>query len=489
MLQGALYIRVSTDEQIEYSPDAQKKALLDYAKKNKILVSPENIFIDEGYSGRRAEKRPAFMRMIGLAKTKPKPFDVILIHKTDRFARNREDSVVYKSLLRKECGIRVISITEQIDDDKFSIILESMLEAMAEYYSLNLAEEVKKGLTEKAKRGEHSGTAPLGYLKPESGSKILRVDEKYREIIIMIFSKFVDEDMSMLEISRQLNALGYKTKNNADFSKRTIRYVLENPIYAGYSRWNYRKGNQSVFNDPDEWIIEQGEHEAIISKELYDKAQQKLNKIKAVFPSRRRPASDRKRHWLSGIAKCQKCGGALAAIMKNGYVNYRCSRHAKGTCDTPNYISARKLETAVLETIKEDLEHISDVSVEKIRTSQQVSELDMLQSQLEKVQKKYDLAQRAFLAEIDSLDDYKKNKERIQKEEEALLERINQIHNESLEMNSDSRTEMIFRNAYELLCSDDLDVNEKFKIATSFIKYLSVNAKEKDIEIEYYIDE
>ena len=81
-----------------------------------------------------------------------KPFDVILVHKFDRFARNREDSVVYKSLLRSELGIQVLSITENIGDDKMSVIIESMLEAMAEYYSLNLSDEVKKGMSEKSEK-------------------------------------------------------------------------------------------------------------------------------------------------------------------------------------------------------------------------------------------------------------------------------------------------------------------------------------------------
>lgn len=133
-LNGACYIRVSTDEQTEYSPDAQLRSLKDYAKKNDILLAEEHIYVDEGISGKKADKRPAFMKMIATARTKPKPFDIILVHKFDRFARSREDSVVYKSLLKKEAGIKVTSITETIEDDKFSVILEAMLEAMAEYY-------------------------------------------------------------------------------------------------------------------------------------------------------------------------------------------------------------------------------------------------------------------------------------------------------------------------------------------------------------------
>ena len=136
---GACYIRVSTDDQTEFSPDAQLRALKEYARKNNILLTKQHIFIDEGISGKRADKRPEFMRMIAMAKSKPKPFDVILVHKFDRFARSREDSVVYKSLLKKEANIKVTSITETIEDDKFSVILEAMLEAMAEYYSLKFS--------------------------------------------------------------------------------------------------------------------------------------------------------------------------------------------------------------------------------------------------------------------------------------------------------------------------------------------------------------
>ena len=103
MKYGAIYVRVSTDEQAKegYSIEAQIKAIKEYARKNNIYTDETYIFKDEGISGRKAEKRPAFMEMIKIAKTKPKKFDVILVHKFDRFSRNREDSIVYKSLLRK----------------------------------------------------------------------------------------------------------------------------------------------------------------------------------------------------------------------------------------------------------------------------------------------------------------------------------------------------------------------------------------------------
>ena len=118
---AAAYIRVSTEEQGEFSPDAQLKAIQNYCKNNNLILNKEHIYVDEGISGRKADKRPAFQDMIKHAKKKE--FNVILVHKFDRFARSREDSVVYKSLLKKECNIKVVSITESIEDDKFSFFI------------------------------------------------------------------------------------------------------------------------------------------------------------------------------------------------------------------------------------------------------------------------------------------------------------------------------------------------------------------------------
>jgi DNA invertase Pin-like site-specific DNA recombinase len=98
---GAAYIRVSTDDQLEYSPDSQIKLIQQFAKKNDIIVPEEFIFIDEGISGKTAEKRPDFNRMIAIAKQKENSFDVILVWKFSRFARNQEESIVYKKCLKR----------------------------------------------------------------------------------------------------------------------------------------------------------------------------------------------------------------------------------------------------------------------------------------------------------------------------------------------------------------------------------------------------
>lgn len=130
---AAAYIRVSTDDQEEYSPDSQVRLIREYARKNGYLLPEEYVFQDDGISAATARKRPAFNRMIALAKEKERPFDAILVLMFSRFARNREESVLYKGLLRKQ-GISVISVKEPAVDGPFGTLIESIIEWFDEYY-------------------------------------------------------------------------------------------------------------------------------------------------------------------------------------------------------------------------------------------------------------------------------------------------------------------------------------------------------------------
>ena len=131
---AAAYIRVSTDDQTELSPDSQLAVIRDYAVKNNCVIPDEYIFIDEGISGRKASARPAFNRMIGVAKDTEHPFDLILVWKYSRFARNQEESIVYKAMLRKD-HVDVNSVSEPLIEGPFGSLIERILEWMDEYYS------------------------------------------------------------------------------------------------------------------------------------------------------------------------------------------------------------------------------------------------------------------------------------------------------------------------------------------------------------------
>ena len=130
---AAAYIRVSTDDQIEYSPESQLKAIRDHATREGYLIPEEFIFRDEGISGRTADKRPAFRLMIAQAKEgKAPPFEAIFVWKWSRFARNQEESIMYRKLLRKR-GVDVISISEPSTDSPFSSLIESIIAWMDEH--------------------------------------------------------------------------------------------------------------------------------------------------------------------------------------------------------------------------------------------------------------------------------------------------------------------------------------------------------------------
>ena len=188
MKNAACYIRVSTDDQLEYSPDAQLREIRKYAASHDLFLDPNHIYMDEGISGRNTAKRPEFNHMIGAAKIKPRPFDVILLWKFSRFARNREDAVVYKSMLRK-LGIEVVSISENIGDDKMSILIEAMIEAMDEYYSINLGEEVIRGMTQKALTGGIQAIPSFGYDKLPN--QTYTINQQEAPYVRMVFNMYL----------------------------------------------------------------------------------------------------------------------------------------------------------------------------------------------------------------------------------------------------------------------------------------------------------
>ena len=162
---GAAYIRVSTDDQTELSPDAQVRVIQEEAKKDGFFIPAEYIFIEhKGISGRKASNRPEFQKMIATAKSqKPSPFKRLYLWKFSRFARNQEESTFYKGILRKKCGVEIKSVSEPIMEGMFGRLIETIIEWFDEYYSYNLSGEVLRGMTEKALRSGYQATPCLGY--------------------------------------------------------------------------------------------------------------------------------------------------------------------------------------------------------------------------------------------------------------------------------------------------------------------------------------
>lgn len=418
MEKAALYIRVSTDEQTEYSPAAQLDELLKYANEHSLTVDENFIFRDEGISGRNAAHRPAFMRMIALAKKKPRPFDVILCHKFDRFARSREDSVIYKALLKRDCGIRVISIKEPVpQDDKFGVIYESMLEAMAEYYSLNLAEEVKKTMVKKAENGEYQAFAPFGYLNQ---NKTLVPNEVERKIVEFIFSEFIN-GKSYYSIASQLNLMGVKTHKNNPFDSRGVKYILQNPVYVGFSRWTPTGKAGRTQNSST--IVAKGNFTPIVSQETFTLAQQKISS-KPYAPRQIRQNAP----WFSGIIKCSCCGASLVCgqYYKNGGCQLQCGNYNHGICKTSHSISSNRLEKAFF-TALDQLYSNSNIEGYQITVKQKEgsnTQAFLVKNSIKKLNQNLEKAKTAYLNGVDTLEEYKATKieflKKIEELEEAL---------------------------------------------------------------------
>lgn len=425
MKPAAVYIRVSTDDQIEYSPDAQLRALKSWARSNGYYIDQDYIYVDEGISGRKAERRPAFMAMIAAAKQKPAPFEAILVHKYDRFARSREDSVVYKSLLRKECGVRVISITESIDDDKFSIILEAMLEAMAEYYSINLAEEVKKGMTEKARRGERQTYAPFGY---RMANHKLVPEPAEAEAVKDLFARFAAGE-SYFTLTRQLNASGFHTRRGNAFQNRSIRYILTNPTYIGYNAWtpDRDKKRNTEYLPADNTLMEKGNHEPLVSQETWDRVQARIASLRDQFGHDRRPAHHA--DWISGLVSCAHCGEPMIRtqqLRKNGnpYVYWVCNGYSHARCAVSNGIKDAAFKQNLISGVRAMSQDSASLVSAARNALQNRPASNPYPRMLSALETRLSRAQEAYQAGVDTLEEYAATKRAIQAERESLLARM-----------------------------------------------------------------
>lgn len=490
MKSAALYIRVSTNMQEELSPDAQKRLLLDYAKKNGMIVSEEFIFIENGISGKKATKRPEFMRMISMAKQKPAPFDTILVWKYSRFARNQEESIVYKSLLRKQCKIEVVSVSEPILEGPFGSLIERIIEWMDEYYSIRLSGEVTRGMTEKALRGGYQARPPLGYKIAERGKPPVVVPEE-AEIVKLIFHMYVDERKSFFDIARYLNQSGYKTSHNKNFEVRSIDYIIKNPTYCGMIRWNRTTNETNEIKDKSEWIVTQGHHEAIIDKKIFDKAQEIFEST--FRPRGARPSSTYK-HWLSGLIKCPACGRTMIAqtVYKKSdgspYAYFTCYGYSKGKCYGKGRISSLVLEPAIKESLRKAVE-TGDISytLEKVKTVEAIDKTAILENQLEQLRQKEKRIKDAYRDGVDTLEEYKDNKRILQKEREEIEK---ELALQSCEEHAASKKDLLLekiKNVYEMICSDSFTDQQKNEALKSIIKKIVYDKESDTLEVHYYI--
>lgn len=350
----ALYARVSSEKQAEkdLSLPAQIKALRDYAIRKEWIIARE--YVDEAESA-RTDDRPAFQQMISEAKQKNAPFEAIVVWKLNRFARNREDSIIYKSLLRKR-GVQIISINENFDDGPTGKLLEGIIESIDEFYSANLSQDTVRGMRENLLRGYwNGGNIPYGYenefvVSGKNRKKTLKIVPAEAEVVRKVY-RLCLEGYGFKEIVKKLNGEDLLRRSGKPWQVSNIAYMLRNETYTGCLVWNEFKHNPRTKTPR---ITVPNAHPAIIAPEEFAQARAIIRSRSKDFVHPRVVSS---KHLLSSLLICKRCGRSMATCgAKSGKFHYyTCQRYVKMGRDycKQKQISAKKLEAFVIDLLRE----------------------------------------------------------------------------------------------------------------------------------------
>ena len=471
---AAAYVRVSTDDQMELSPDSQMEKIREYAAKNGLLLLSEYIFHDDGISGRAAEKRPGFQQMIATAKDPSHPFDVIIVWKFSRFARNQEESIFYKSILRSKCKVDVVSVSEPLIAGPFGSLIERIIEWMDEFYSVRLAEEVKRSMTVNAKNGSLQATPSFGY-RVENRQLVIVPEEA--EIIREIFRRFISGD-AMFRIAKDLSSRGIRTHRGNPFENRTVDYILNNPVYLGKLRWTPTGRTRRNFKNEDS-IIADALHEPIIDVETWDAAQARCAELKKSYKRYGKPSSERK-HWLCGVVRCSACGATL--IWANPHF-MKCNNYAHGRCTTTQHIAVEALEESFLAQLQHDLTFAESVAC-VVQAAKPAHSDQRLQQQRSRIVSRIDRLRESYLDGVETLETYKSARQQMQ----AQLDDLDAQISESAAVPVVDAAALL-RNAIaavlETLRSPTATVAQKYESAMSIIDRCTFDKSQMLLAISY----
>lgn len=402
MKTAAAYVRVSTDKQDEYSLDSQLRLIREYAQNHDMTVPAEYVFVEDGISGRSAQKRPAFQTMVGLAKDKDRPFDAILVWKFSRFARNQEESIVYKSMLAR-AGVEVISISEPVDDSPFGSLIERIIEWMDEFYSIRLSGEVRRGMAEKISRGEVVTIPSFGYdVKGRT-----YVQNEHADTVRRIFAEY-EAGKGVRTIAQELAAEGVRTRRGSVPGNRWVKYILQNPVYIGKLRWSREGKIDYVYPGENEnALLIDGGFEPIVDRETFDRVQQLLQRRAAAHPYTRH---EQRAEWmLKGLVRCSACGSTLVRA-STACPSMQCHKYAKGSCTVSHSLSIEKANKAVIA----ELERCADLGAFALAMPEAaIGPGPDYARQLAHEKKKLERVKAAYEAGVDTLAEYAAKKAKI----------------------------------------------------------------------------
>ncbi len=366
---GVIYARYSTDNQREESIEGQLRECKAFAEKNGIQVV--GTYIDRAMSA-KTDNRPGFQKMI--KDSAKQQFETVIVWKLDRFARNRYDSAHYKSILKRN-NVRVLSATEAISQGAEGIILESVLEGMAEYYSAELAEKVIRGQTENALSCRfNGGTVPIGY---NIINQRFVVNNDTAPMVLAAYEMY-DESKTMQEIADYLNVHGLRNTRGTKLTINTVSNLLTNRRYIG----------EYVYRD----IVVPDGIPAIVPKDLFERVQEKIEKNKK-SPARHKADEE---YLLTTKLYCGKCmtfmvGESGTSRNKDTYRYYKClTAKRKRGCDKKaikKLLIENGIINQVLQCVWDDnlIEDIIDMVMEM--QNKENTALSLLNKRLNEVQK------------------------------------------------------------------------------------------------------
>ena len=391
MKNAVLYARYSSANQTEQSIEGQTHVCEKYAAQNDIQIVRH--YIDRAISG-TSDKRPQFQQMI--ADSKSKEFEIVLVYKLDRFARNRYDSAIYKKKLRDN-GVRVVSVTENITDSPEGIIMEGLLEAMDEYYSAELSRKMMRGKEESFQKGYYlNHVPPFGYKLVD---RRLTIDEATAPLVPEIFRDYLD-GKKIGEIAAELNAKGIPTAAGTRWKPMDVSRLLHRRLYVG----EYTFGDfEDVMPCPQ-----------IVPRELYDAVQKYI--AEAVERKRKRKDYN---YMLTGKLKCAECGKSVCGST-SGKKHYYYCRHCKSSKAIEADYLHEKVMRALDEYLTEDkVAEIAAAAYAEYQQEEQVDERPALERELKSVDTQIQNAVNAIVAGA-ALPELQEKLSQLKKRQETL---------------------------------------------------------------------
>lgn len=480
---GAAYIRVSDERQDEYSPDSQLKKIREHAAKDGYIIPDEYVFYDDGISGRSVKKRDDFNRMIAIAREKTHPFDRIYVWKFSRFARNQEESMVYKNLLQKK-GVTVISASEPIPEGHFGTLIERIIEWMDEFYSVNLGVEVMRGMTEKATRGEPTCAPPFGYIMRD---KKYYPDEESgaADIVREVFERYANGEKQRV-LAVELGERGVRTKRGNKPENRWVDYMLKNPCYIGKIRWSLdgvRAVSKRDYNNDNIMVVD-GYHEPLVSTELWNRVQERLNSQRKAYPkyARQEQPID---YMLKGLVRCSACGSTLAV---NGWSSrnktrcLQCCNYSRASCHTSHSITIPRIEEAFVSGLRDiaKTKQFTIVPKEPKKSDPTVIDYDKL---IAVEERRLERAREAYLAEIDTIEQYGQNKKEITARIDDLKARKSK--DATVEVDMDVFAEKVL-SVIELLEREDVSAAAKNEALHTIIEKVVFEKAKNNLAIYFH---